>query len=60
VTPDNRENIELVNEKAKAGYTTGYADPEFIGDLPCSTCRSCHETANTERSALGRLHAAYT
>ncbi len=34
VTPDNRENIELVNEKAKAGYTTGYADPEFIGDLP--------------------------
>jgi transcriptional regulator with XRE-family HTH domain len=34
VTPDNRENIELVNEKASAGYTTGYADPEFIGDLP--------------------------
>jgi len=34
VTPDNRENIELVNEKARAGYTTGYADPEFIGDLP--------------------------
>jgi len=23
-----------VSEKAKAGYTTGYADPEFIGDLP--------------------------
>ncbi|HNX66849.1 MAG TPA: LexA family transcriptional regulator [Bacteroidales bacterium] len=34
VTPDNRENIELVSEKAKAGYATGYADPEFIGDLP--------------------------
>lgn len=34
VAPDNRENIELVNEKAKAGYTTGYADPEFIGELP--------------------------
>lgn len=34
VTPDNRENIELVNEKARAGYTTGYADPEFISDLP--------------------------
>ncbi|MBE0667681.1 MAG: LexA family transcriptional regulator [Bacteroidales bacterium] len=34
IAPDNRENIELVNEKAKAGYTTGYADPEFIGDLP--------------------------
>jgi len=34
VAPDNRENIELVSEKARAGYTTGYADPEFIGDLP--------------------------
>jgi transcriptional regulator with XRE-family HTH domain len=34
VAPDNLENIELVSEKAKAGYTTGYADPEFIGDLP--------------------------
>jgi len=30
----NRENIELVAEKAKAGYTTGYADPEYIGELP--------------------------
>jgi phage repressor protein C with HTH and peptisase S24 domain len=30
----NNENIELVPEKAKAGYTTGYADPEFIGELP--------------------------
>ncbi len=34
VNPDNRENIELVPEKAKAGYTTGYADPEYIGELP--------------------------
>lgn len=31
---DNTENIELVAEKAKAGYTTGYADPEYIGELP--------------------------
>ena len=31
---DNTENIELVSEKAKAGYTTGYADPEYIGELP--------------------------
>lgn len=31
---DSNENIELVPEKAKAGYTTGYADPEFIGELP--------------------------
>lgn len=34
VNQDNTENIELVNEKAKAGYTTGYADPEYIGELP--------------------------
>ena len=34
VSPDNTENIEMVPEKAKAGYTTGYADPEFIGELP--------------------------
>jgi len=30
----NNENIEMVAEKAKAGYTTGYADPEFISELP--------------------------
>ena len=34
VNSENRENIELVPEKAKAGYATGYADPEFIGELP--------------------------
>ncbi|HOW10236.1 MAG TPA: helix-turn-helix domain-containing protein [Bacteroidales bacterium] len=34
VNAENRENIELVAEKAKAGYTTGYADPEYIGELP--------------------------
>jgi transcriptional regulator with XRE-family HTH domain len=34
VNSGNRENIELVSEKAKAGYTTGYADPEYIGELP--------------------------
>jgi len=34
VNSDNRDNIELVTEKAKAGYTTGYADPEYIGELP--------------------------
>jgi transcriptional regulator with XRE-family HTH domain len=37
VDKSNRENIELVPEKAKAGYTTGYADPEFIGELPVFT-----------------------
>jgi transcriptional regulator with XRE-family HTH domain len=34
VNAQNTENIELVPEKAKAGYTTGYADPEYIGELP--------------------------
>ncbi len=28
------ENIELVPEKAKAGYNTGFADPEYINELP--------------------------
>jgi transcriptional regulator with XRE-family HTH domain len=31
---DNEENIELVSEKAKAGYATGFADPEYISILP--------------------------
>jgi transcriptional regulator with XRE-family HTH domain len=30
----NRENIELVPVKAKAGYTEGYNDPEYIQSLP--------------------------
>ena len=34
VDPENRENIELVGEKAKAGYKRGYADPEYIRELP--------------------------
>jgi transcriptional regulator with XRE-family HTH domain len=34
VGKDNSENIELVAEKAKAGYATGYSDPEYIGELP--------------------------
>jgi transcriptional regulator with XRE-family HTH domain len=34
VDKENEENIELVSEKAKAGYKNGYADPEFIKDLP--------------------------
>ena len=28
------ENVELVAHKAKAGYTTGYSDPEFVSGLP--------------------------
>lgn len=34
VDSHNRENIELVTHKAKAGYTAGYNDPEFISGLP--------------------------
>ncbi|HKJ78682.1 MAG TPA: helix-turn-helix domain-containing protein [Prolixibacteraceae bacterium] len=34
VDPQNYDNIELVNEKAKAGYVTSFADPEYIGKLP--------------------------
>src|SRR6185369_16994492 len=34
VDNENRENIEFVNIKAKAGYTAGYNDPEYISGLP--------------------------
>ena len=30
----NNENIELVSLKAKAGYTRGFADPEYVKVLP--------------------------
>ena len=34
VDSTNKENIELVNEKARAGYASGFSDPEYISDLP--------------------------
>lgn len=34
VDPQDRENIELVRQKAAAGYLNGYADPEYIEELP--------------------------
>ena len=34
VDSHNRENIEVVPLKAKAGYKNGYADPDFIAKLP--------------------------
>ncbi len=34
VDSEDRENIELVPVKASAGYLNGYADPEFISELP--------------------------
>ena len=30
----NEDRIELISENAKAGYQTGYADPEYISVLP--------------------------
>ncbi len=34
VDSSNKENIEVVNQKASAGYRTGFADPEYIRVLP--------------------------
>lgn len=34
VDADDRENVELVSQKAFAGYLNGYQDPEFIRELP--------------------------
>jgi transcriptional regulator with XRE-family HTH domain len=34
VDSKNNENIELVPQKAKAGYTNGFADPSYIKELP--------------------------
>ncbi|WP_134090386.1 helix-turn-helix domain-containing protein [Olivibacter sp. XZL3] len=34
VSEDDRENIELVPVKASAGYLNGYADPDYISELP--------------------------
>ncbi|MFA0963583.1 XRE family transcriptional regulator [Roseivirga sp. BDSF3-8] len=34
VDSEDRENIELVPQKAAAGYLNGYADPEYLEELP--------------------------
>lgn len=34
VDEDDRENIEFVPVKASAGYLNGYADPEYVRELP--------------------------
>ena len=34
VDGQGRENIELVPDRAAAGYTVGYSDPEYLEDLP--------------------------
>jgi transcriptional regulator with XRE-family HTH domain len=34
VDKDEKENIQLVPQKAAAGYLNGYADPEYVSELP--------------------------
>ncbi|MEQ8237758.1 MAG: LexA family transcriptional regulator [Cyclobacteriaceae bacterium] len=34
VDSNDKENIELVPQKAAAGYLNGYADPEYMAELP--------------------------
>jgi phage repressor protein C with HTH and peptisase S24 domain len=34
VDRENKENIELVPQKAAAGYLNGFADPEYLEQLP--------------------------
>lgn len=34
VDKKDKENVELVTQKASAGYLSGYQDPEFIQELP--------------------------
>lgn len=34
VNSDNSDNIEFVPQKARAGYLSGFGDPEFISKLP--------------------------
>jgi transcriptional regulator with XRE-family HTH domain len=34
VDSESKDNIELVPHKAAAGYLNGYADPEFVKELP--------------------------
>ncbi|WP_140938308.1 XRE family transcriptional regulator [Sphingobacterium lumbrici] len=34
VTPDNKENMEYVPVKAKAGYAAGHTDPDYLATLP--------------------------
>ena len=31
---EENENIELIHQKASAGYLNGFSDPEFISELP--------------------------
>lgn len=34
VDPSGEENVELISQKASAGYINNYSDPEYLKDLP--------------------------
>ncbi|WP_221391975.1 helix-turn-helix domain-containing protein [Dyadobacter sp. NIV53] len=34
VAPDQKENVEYIPVKAKAGYRAGFADPQYLAELP--------------------------
>ena len=48
VNSDNRKILSWYLEKAKAGYTTGYADPEYIGELPVFSLPFLSDKRSTE------------
>lgn len=48
VNADNEEEVELIPEKVRAGYVAGYADPEFMRDLPTLKLPFYQKTGSTE------------
>ena len=51
VNAENQENIELVPVKAQAGYTNGFADPEYIGALQVFQLPFCQGKRSTGPSS---------
>ncbi len=61
VDADDREQIEVVPIKAKAGYLSGYASPEFVGGLPRMSLPFCESSPQAQGIPGGRrFDAAYT
>ena len=52
VDKQDRENIELVPQKAAAGYLNGYADPEYLEDLPKFQIPTLNGTGTYRRCSL--------
>ena len=55
INSDDNENIELVPEKARAGYTSGFSDPEFISVLPTFQLPFLKKIENTEPFRLREI-----